>query len=311
MMKVEVNAMRKKMLVFMCICMMFVLIIGCSKSETNGETTQKNKIVTNDTSDTNDEETISESESEITEEVVQIADPVLEKMIREQIEKPEGDITTSDMEMVYSISINYEEEPVNDISGLEYAVNLRDFSFSRGTLKSLDPVAKLQSIFYLNVSYADITDPIIEFDTPALERIGFIDTNVSDFDFLKNVVTANDVSFTGCNITDLTFMQNWDALIDANLSSNSITDIEPLRNKIDIINLNLHQNSVVVIDALSTLTNLETLNISYNHVADITPIMNLMNLTELTAYEELDQKIIDRGLLESLSTRGVMVDYHK
>ena len=56
---------------------------------------------------------------------------------------------------------------------------------------------------------------------------------------------------------------------------------------------------------------LERLNISYNHVTNLEPIMTLPALRELTAYEELDKKIIDRGQIETLITRGVVVDYHK
>ncbi|GAB6108715.1 leucine-rich repeat domain-containing protein [Fusibacter bizertensis] len=299
--------MKEKTVLLILLCCIWVLILGCSKIETIGDSTNSTDLTDKPSAATVEQE----SETTMSEEIIKIQDPVLEQMIRDQIGKPNGDLTNLDMEMVSSISINYEKEPVNDISGLEYAVNLHDFSFSRGTLKSLDPIAKLQSLFYMSISYAEITEPTAEFDTPALERISFIDTNVSDFGFLKNVTAANDVSFSSCNITNIDFMQSWSTLTDVYLTDNLISDIEPLRDKIGIISLNIHQNNVVSIDALSTLTNLESLNISYNHVADISPIMNLMKLTELTAYEELDQKIIDRGLLESLRTRGVTVDYHE
>lgn len=244
-------------------------------------------------------------------QIVMIKDPNLEQIIREQLGKSEGDITVGDMEGVYSININYEETPVDFIDGLEYATNLNDFSFSNGTLTSLNPVGNLKNMGYLNVSYSSIEEPILAFETPALDRISFIETNVSDFDFLKNVTTASDVSFTSCGITSIAFMKDWMALESLNLDDNRIIDLSPLEGKTLIKYLTLHQNDIESIDALSTLKALETLNISYNNVSNIEPIMQLESLTEFTAYEDLDKKIIDRGLLETLAGRGVLVEYHK
>lgn len=246
-----------------------------------------------------------------TEQNVEIKDQILEKIIREKIEKPEGDITSIDMEMVYSININYEETPVYELDGLEYAINLNDFTFRNGTLKSLNPVGKLKNLGYLNISYSTVEDPILTFETPVLDRISFIETNVSDFEFLKGVTTATNVTFSRCGISSIAFMNDWIALEDLGLSENNVTDLSPLKGKTSLKNLNLHMNAVESIDALSSLTALETLNISYNNILNIDPIMQLEFLTELTAYEDLDKKIIDRGLLESLVSRGVLVEYHK
>ncbi|HSN66558.1 MAG TPA: leucine-rich repeat domain-containing protein, partial [Fusibacter sp.] len=149
------------------------------------------------------------------------------------------------------------------------------------------------------------------FETPALDRISFIDTNISDFDFLKGATAATDVSFTSCGITSIAFMKDWMALESINLDDNNINDLSPLEGKTQIIYLSLHKNDVESIEALSSLTALEALNISYNKISNIEPIMQLEALTEFTAYEELDKRIIDRGLLESLEGKGVLVEYHK
>lgn len=110
-------------------------------------------------------------------------DKALESVIRDQISKPDGDILAADMESVYSVNIDFRKKPVSDISGLEYAYNLHDFSFSHGTLKSLDPIRLAPKLAYLSISYADVSDMPALFKTPVLERINFIDTNVSNYDF--------------------------------------------------------------------------------------------------------------------------------
>lgn len=298
--------MKKNVIGIIGFCIIVLLTVGCDTSDEVIDDVNKASIEQEKPLEDTD---MLETDAPSTEETITIKDPVLEQMIREQLDKPEGDLTTLDMEMLYSINIDYEKNPVNEISGLEYAVNLNDFSFSRGTLKSLNPVVNLQNLFYLNVSYADISDPIADFDAPALERVGFIETNVAEYGFLKNLTAVSSIIVTDCNLSDIGFMQNWEKLTAVYLTYNAISNLEPLRGKDSIISLNIHMNNVVSIDALSTLTNLQSLNISYNHVADITPIMQLTKLVELTAYEELDEKIIDRGLLENLRSRGIAVQY--
>jgi len=239
-----------------------LLLVACSASP---------KVET--ISDSETEAIIVEIENELVpkaasqEQIVIFEDPSLEKMMREQIDKPEGDITPVDMEMVYSININCDETPVYELDGLEYALNLNDFTYRNGTLKSLDPIGKLKNMGYINISYSKVEAVMQPFETPTLSRISFIETSISDFDFLKNVTTFTNVTISRCGISSIAFMKDWLAL--------------------------------------------ETLNISYNKISNIEPIMQLKFLKELTVYEDLDNKIIDRGLLETLVGRGVLVDYNK
>ncbi len=299
---------RKKSYSLVIIFLIGVLFVACSANP-KAETQTDRSGETEATSEEAFGDTVGESTSQ--DQVVLIKDPNLEQIIREQIGKPEGDITVGDMEMLYSISINYEETPVYEIDGLEYATNLNDFSFRKGTLKSLNPVGKLKNMGYLSISYAIVEEPVLVFETPFLDRISFIETNVSDFEFLKGATAAADVTFSRCGISSIAFVKDWMALEDLGLSENIIADLSPLEGKTALKNLNLHMNAVESIEALSSLTALETLNISYNKISNIEPIMQLEFLTELTAYEDLDKKIIDRGLLESLVSRGVLVEYHK
>ena len=124
-----------------------LLITSCSSSpkvETMPDNNTGTEVISGDIGEEASDDAVGESAAQ--DQVVIIKDPGLEKIIREQIEKPEGDITIGDMEMLYSISINYEETPVAEIDGLEYALNLNDFSFRNGILKSLNPVGKLKNM---------------------------------------------------------------------------------------------------------------------------------------------------------------------
>lgn len=269
------------------------LLVGCTDAKTNNEKEAINLDKLNP------------------KQVVVIKDAELEAIIREMIAKPEGDILAVDMEEVHSLNINFNNTPVRDISGLEYAVNLSDFSYRYGdSLVSLDPIRSCKELTYLNMSYSKIDSQPAAFNTPSLERINFTDSNISDYNFLKNVTSAISLTLINNNIDSIDFIEDMAKLESVNLSTNKISDISPLKDKVNLTSVTLHQNQVSSISALEKCTKLEDVNISYNHVTNLEPLFNKENLSLITAYEELDQKIIDRGQISTLIASGVEVNYH-
>lgn len=293
----------KKCLIGTLLGLIILAVTGCSTRDTNEiETFEEETSVGMATS---------ASEETQPDEIVIIKDIHLEEMIRDQIGKPEGELTTLDMEMVYSLNIDYREYPVYEIDGLEYAIYLGDFSYRYGALKSLSPIAELENLTYLNISYSTIEEIPKTFKTILLSRLSFIETNVNALDFLSELTNITNAHLTRSGITSIGFLENWDKVEELNLSENEIEDISPLEGKKSLTRLTLHKNKVEDISVLETLEALEILNISYNEVANISPIMQLEFLQEFTAYEDLDQKIIDRGLLQALEYKGVRVQYHE
>lgn len=284
--------MKKVVMIFMVLAM--ILLSGCSGSSDNG-----NNNANTGNNDPN--------------KVVEFKDSELEKLVRAKLDKAEGDILVSDMEELYSLNINNQETPVKDLTGLEYAVNLNDFSYRYGEdLKSLDPVSKLQNLTYMTVSYSTLASPPTTiFDTPLLARVNFIQTEVGSGDFLKNLTAMTDLTMSDTGLTSIEFVKNMDKLERLGLEYNSISDITPVKNKHSLTSINLHKNQVVDISALETCEELEYINISYNHVQDISCLYDLENLEELRAYEDLDKKIINRSQIQALISSGVEVNYHE
>jgi len=300
-----------QLLTLILLILILLTITACSSGTPDDESmTEKETITTGAKSiDETMEETTAMTASP--EEVVTIKDPELEKMIRLAIDKPEGDITALDMEGVYSINIDYKEYPVREIDGLEYAIYLGDFSYRYGELKSLDPIKDLQNITYMTISYGTVDEAPATFNTKMLSRINFTETNVSDYSFLSQLTEVTSATFIRNGISSIEFLKGWDKIETLDLSTNEIKDVTPLEGKINLTDLTLHQNQIEDISVFETLSSLVYLNISYNNISNIAPIMQLPNLEELRAYEELDKKIIDRGLLEALIAKGLTVDYHK
>ena len=89
-----------------------------------------------------------------------IADPIVEKAIREGLEKPEGKLTEADLAKVTRLDFN--DTQITDV-GLKEAAKLKNlYWLSLGDTKITDAglkeVAKLQNLTYLNLGNTQTTD---------------------------------------------------------------------------------------------------------------------------------------------------------
>lgn len=243
-------------------------------------------------------------------QLVNIKDAQLEKLIREDIQKPEGDLTVLDMEMVTGLNINFEETPVYEFDGLEHAINMYYFSYRNGVGKSLQPISKLPNLEKLTISYSTIEEESETFTTPLLESVSFIDTNIFDFSFLSNATAITNALIDNSNVVDITFLKDWNNLEILSMDENQIVDITPLKDKKNLTDLSFHMNQIVNIEVIATLDNLQFLNLSYNNIVNIDPVLELNNLQAFTIYEKHDSRLIDYGLIDVLLSKGVNVEYH-
>lgn len=288
----------KKPLIFLLLIPL--LLTGCGSSTENPKETEKNQ----------EEIIVEDLEND---EVVIIEDSELRRFILDQVGKTENDdILFQDMQSLYWVNINYEDYAVTNIKGLEYAKEMTSFSYRNGgTLDSLDPISNNPILEHVLVSYSDVENTENDFNPPLLERFMFTDTNVTDFSFISKATKIYDLSISTNNVEDISFMENFTELTTLNLSYNNITDISALSNKTKLQTISLHKNNVNNIEPLGSCTNLETINISYNNVNNIEWLLDLEKLYELTAYEELDAKIIPRTQIDTLIETGVSVLYHE
>lgn len=269
-----------------------------------------------DQSDADNSEDNTAAQSVNSSEKVAIKDAELEKLIRKQIDKPEGDILVEDMEQLSQLSIKYDEYPIYELDGLEYATNLYAISYyggseHNGKIKSIAPLANLQLLEYMNISYLKIEEAPPEFNTPVLDRVSFIDTDISDYSFLKNMTQITQLTAEDCGVTSIEFLRNMNNLERAGLEYNSISDLSPLEGKTKLKSLNLQNNQVTDISALAGCTSLENFIISYNHIKTLAPLYDLENLTEVRAYEDIGKKLIDQASINNLINAGVTVYYHE
>ena len=101
-----------------------------------------------------------------------IADPIVEKAIRLQYKKPEGNITKADLENVYELNLGdtqITDAGLKDVAKLQ---NLEELVLENTQItdEGLKEVAKLQKLEQLLLSYTEITDAGLK-DVARLQKL--------------------------------------------------------------------------------------------------------------------------------------------
>ena len=80
---------------------------------------------------------------------VSFPDKNLEAMVRAAINKPEGDIISSDLQLLTSLTAR--EQNITDLNGLETCVNLVSLDLGQNSVKDIGPLASLKNLTALTV----------------------------------------------------------------------------------------------------------------------------------------------------------------
>jgi internalin A len=117
-------------------------------------------------------------------EKVVIKDGNFEEVVREIINKPEGDLYINDLESVTSIIANGRQ--IKDISGIEYLVNLREAYLDVNEIVDITPISGLAYIERLGLSQNRITD-ISKLNGLKLKYLSLYGNDIKDYSAVKEV----------------------------------------------------------------------------------------------------------------------------
>lgn len=166
-------------------------------------------------------------------------DIALREAIRENIGLPTGTpLEKRHLEWIEFLGLH--NKGITDLTGLEFAMNLRELHISKNPITDLRPLANLMKLEELHFWHS----------TPP--------------------------SRTGLDLSPLAKLTNLRVL---SLSTNRITDISPLANLESLTHLHIEENHVTDFSSLAGLTNLQTLDIRWNAGRDFSPLSGL-NLTD-------------------------------
>ncbi len=243
-------------------------------------------------------------------EPVAIPDPNLEQAIRDELDQPTEEITMEDMEKI--IDLDARGRGIEDLTGLEHAVNLEALGLSRNRVSDIRVLENLQSLVWLHLSENQIRDIGSLQSLSKLEWLAFNDNQVSDIGVLENLTNLKQLFFGGNQVSEITAVGNLKNLDRVLFPDNQVSDISVLQNLTSLRYLDFSSNQVSEVTPLGGLRNLERLLFPDNQVSDIGVLENLINLQVLDVrFNNLDiaRDADAMRLIQQLIEDGVYLDY--
>ena len=165
---------------------------------------------------------------------------------------------------------------INDLTGLEYATNLRFLHlYSVGDISDLSPIQNLSDLISLKLEGGEISD------------ISLLSSNLESLSLPRN------------SIEDISPIEGLVDLEQLYLYDNNIEDISPLANLVNLEYLSLYDNNIEDISPLEGLVGLEWLYLANNPILDTSPIFPLLkaNGGKIKPYA-IDIEVIEPVIVE-------------
>ncbi len=176
-------------------------------------------------------------------QVVEIPDPNLRQAIRETLQLPDG-VPITEQDMLGLTGFAAEDAGIENITGLEYAHNLRSLFLRNNPIEDVMPLANLTQ----------------------LELLHLISVPMEDLTFLKDLTELRELYLAYCQITDITPIQNLTKLVLLDLRVNRIMDVGPLANLALLQTLWIDRNRIT---DFSPLLGLSLTDFQYDEVCAI------------------------------------------
>ena len=214
---------------------------------------------------------------------------------------------------------------ISDLSGLEFAVNVRELFLwinsisnvsplgnldhldtlylQRNSISNVSPLASLTSLEWLNLSHNSISDPSPLATLTSLEGIFLNGNPISSFSDvpLASFSSLRGLGLSGPWMTDsllASLAADYPLLGTLFLTDGAVTDLTPLANLTSLVELNLGRNSISDLSPLRSLTSIVDLYLDDNSISDLSP---LSSLTELSTLDVPGNVISDLSPLSSLT----------
>ncbi|RKU12105.1 hypothetical protein C6501_11375 [Candidatus Poribacteria bacterium] len=272
---------------------------------------------------------------------VHIPDPNLRATLNRILDKPsDAPITIEEMESFNGFGFhgtrlhspigpwiegrNLHYAGIQDLTGLNYAINLQSLSLAGNDITDLTPIMKLPNLVMLDIGNNDkISDLSQIAKLPNLKELYIANNDkISDLTPMIGLKKLEVFVFENCpEITSLSALKGLTELKHIQAGHNfkisdlsplagkekfksillwgpPISDLSPLANLPNIENINMCGNEISVIPSFENAPKLKTLYIFNNNVSDVSTLQNLKGLERLNLR---DNKITDITPLSGLT----------
>lgn len=240
--------------------------------------------------------------------IVTFADSVLERLIREEINLPSGDIHRSDL--VSLTEFHPQSEGITNLSGIENCVSLTWLDLFDNDISDLTPLENMTwlVVLYLNMNNVSDISPLANLTN--LEMFTAGQNPLTDVSTIANMTQLHQLRLNDIDATDFSALYNLPLLNEIDLGSNWLGDISFVSNLSHVEYLGLYGNNISDISSLTGLTDLIHLDLSVNQITDIQPLVENSGLGEgdeiWLINNPLSEYSID-SLIPKLEERGVTV----
>lgn len=205
-------------------------------------------------------------------EPVNFADKEFEKCIRLILDKPEGEIYTSDLRDIKNIYIY--GKSINKIKRTaEFEAPVPEFSYE---LTDDTEYYDVSGTKYIGKGEISSLEDIKYFEN--LESVTVCYNKVANIEVLQNLKNLKGINLCGNNVNpkaDLSAASKLEVIV---LSENQMTDISGIKFPAGLKQLFLEGNNITSVSSLSELTNLLGIDLSNNKIEDISPLKNMEKL---------------------------------
>ena len=211
--------------------------------------------------------------------LVDIPDAALRRTLEEALGKEQdAPITRGDMASLNDLTI---DGGVDQLTGLEHAINLVYLVCQSGGVSDLVPLAGLEALTTLSLGDNDIADITPLAELRSLTWLGLGNNAISDIDPLAELRSLTSLGLWSNAVSDIDPLGGLISLSTLYLDNNDISDIDPLAELRSLSWLGLGNNAISDVDPLAELRSLSWLNLGGNAIADIAPLARLISLREL------------------------------
>ena len=214
--------------------------------------------------------------------VVQIPDPNLRTLIAAELGKsPNAPITAEEMKRLRNLDTCRGgpcDRGVRDLTGLQFATNLRRINISHNQVSDISPVAGLIELRELWITDNPVSDISPVKGLTNLTHLGFERCQVSDISPVRGLTNLTHLEFDESPVSDISPLARLISLKVLRFDSAAVSDLGPLAGLISLQGLRFEGNNISDISPLAGLINLEHMAFSVNEVSDISPLAGLINL---------------------------------
>ena len=191
-------------------------------------------------------------------QTVNIPDANLRAAIEEALGKaPNARITVDEMETLNRLDAN--NRNIDDLTGLESAINLERLELNDNLISDISPLAGLIR----------------------LQRLGLSDIAISDLTPLTGLISLERLDIGANIVSDLTPLAGLTNLRHLNISNNLIVNLSPLAGLMKLEGISMSENPPADLSPLSELTNLSDFHSWGTPILDLAPLAKLPKLREI------------------------------